>query len=74
MATQLINRLASMSNLAGIPRKELEWLVEHGQFAVHEIGTVIGPKGKRVDYLWIIVSGKMAEVGWKVKYSANCAC
>jgi signal transduction histidine kinase len=60
MATHLIDRLASLSNLAGIPRKELEWLVEHGQFAVYELGTVIGPKGKRVDYLWIIVSGKIS--------------
>ena len=60
MATKLVDRLASLSNLEGIPRKELRWLVEHGHYAVYEVGTVIGPKGKRVDSLWIILSGKIA--------------
>jgi signal transduction histidine kinase len=60
MATNLVDRLASLSNLEGIPRKELRWLVEHGHYAVYEVGTVIGPKGKRVDNLWIILSGKIA--------------
>jgi len=60
MAVQLINRLASLPNLSGIPRKELKWLVGHGQYVVYEVGTIVGPKGKRVDYLWIILSGKIA--------------
>ncbi len=60
MAAQLINRLASLPNLTGIPRKELKWLVEHGRFAAYEAGTIVGPKGKRVDFLWIILSGKIA--------------
>jgi signal transduction histidine kinase len=58
--THLIDRLASLSNLARIPRKELSWLVEHGHFAVYEVGTLIGPKGKRISKLWIILSGKIA--------------
>jgi len=60
MVTHLSDRLASFSNLAGIPQKELKWLVEHGHFAIYEAGTLIGPKGKRIDNLWIIVSGKIA--------------
>jgi len=59
MATQLIDRLASLSSLSGIPRKELKWLAENGRFVVYEVGTVIGEKGKPVDDLWIIFSGKV---------------
>ena len=60
MATHLIDRLASLSNLAGIPRKELGWLVDHGHYAVYEVGTIVAPKGKPVNYLWIILSGKIS--------------
>jgi hypothetical protein len=57
MPNHLVDRLASLSNLAGIPRKELSWLVEHGHFSDYEVGTLIGPKGKRIGNLWIILSG-----------------
>jgi signal transduction histidine kinase len=60
LTTILIDRLASLPNLAGIPRKELKWLVEHGRYGVYEAGTVIAPKGKRVHNLWIILSGSIA--------------
>jgi signal transduction histidine kinase len=60
MPSQLIDRLASIPNLAGIPRKELKWIVENGHFAIYEVGTIIGPKGKRINNLWIILSGKIA--------------
>lgn len=53
----LVERLAAFSNLKGIPREELEWLVEHGELEVYEAGTVIAPKGKPIDKLWIILSG-----------------
>jgi signal transduction histidine kinase len=56
----LINRLAALPNLEGVPRQELEWLVAHGQLEIHEAGTVIAPKGKRVDKLWIIITGRVA--------------
>jgi len=60
MAEHLIERLARLHGLSGIPRNELEWLVTHGRFGVHEAGKIIGPKGKRINHLWIILSGKIA--------------
>ena len=60
MNTNLIDRLASLPKIGEIPRNELEWLVEHGQFEVHEVGTVLGPKGKPLKKLWIIFSGCIA--------------
>ena len=60
MTTDLIDRLASLSTLAGIPREELGWLVKYGRLEYHALGTVVGPKGKPIDYLYIILSGKLA--------------
>ena len=60
MAEDLIDRLASLPGLTAIPREELGWLVKHGRFGVYEAGKVIGPKGKQINYLWIILSGKIA--------------
>jgi signal transduction histidine kinase len=56
----LINRLAALPNLERIPHQELEWLVAHGQFEMHEAGTVIAPKGKPIEKLWIILTGCVA--------------
>lgn len=58
--TELVDRLASLARLGTIPRRELEWLVEHGRFEVHDAGTVIAPQGQRVRHLWIILSGRIA--------------
>jgi hypothetical protein len=46
--------------LGGVPYEELEWLVAHGTFNVHEAGHVIGSKGTRIERLWLIVSGHVA--------------
>jgi signal transduction histidine kinase len=59
-SADLVDRLANLSNLAGIPREELGWLVAHGDYEVHEAGTVVAPKGERVERLWIILSGHIA--------------
>ena len=40
--TELINRLAALPNLQGIPGQELEWLVVHGRLEIYEAGKVIG--------------------------------
>ena len=56
---KLVDRLAALANLAGIPREELEWLADHGRYEVHEAGTVVGPKGQRIRDLWIILSGRI---------------
>ena len=56
----LVDRLAKLPNLAEIPREELEWLVAHGNFEVREAGRVMAPKGKRIENLWIILSGHIS--------------
>jgi signal transduction histidine kinase len=58
--TTLVDRLASLPKLAEIPRTELEWLVAHGTLEVRDAGAVIAPKGKRVEQLWVIISGHVA--------------
>jgi signal transduction histidine kinase len=56
----LINRLMTISAFAQIPREELEWLTAHGQLDVKEAGAIIAPKGKRIENLWIVLSGHIA--------------
>jgi len=56
----LVDRLAALPRLRELPRSELEWLVEHGELEIFQPGQVIAPKGKRIEKLWIIVSGHVA--------------
>ena len=56
----LISRLMAISAFAQIPREELEWLTSHGQLDVKEAGAIIAPKGKRIENLWIVLSGHIA--------------
>ena len=58
--TNLIDRLAGLPNFKDIPLEEMKWLVTHGQFEVHEVGTVLGPKEIPLKKLWIILSGCIA--------------
>jgi signal transduction histidine kinase len=57
--TTLVDRMAALPKLQGIPRPELEWLAAHGRVVEREAGAVIAPKGERIDHLWIILSGHM---------------
>ena len=57
--TGLVERLSSLPTLKGLPREELAWLVAHGSFETHPTGAVIAPKGKPIDRLWIILSGRI---------------
>jgi len=56
-ASALVDRLAALPQLKSIPREELEWLVAHGELEVYDAGTVIAPKGVRIEKLWIFLSG-----------------
>lgn len=55
----LVDRLAALPKLAGIPRAELEWLVAHGELVRHEEGKVIAPRGLPIEVLWILLSGSV---------------
>jgi signal transduction histidine kinase len=56
----LIDRLARLPNLESVPREELQWLVDHGRYEALDAGTVIGPKGERIESLWIVLSGHIS--------------
>jgi signal transduction histidine kinase len=56
----LVERLAALPGLAHVPREELEWLDTHGRLEVREAGEVVAPKGKRIENLWIVLSGHIA--------------
>jgi signal transduction histidine kinase len=56
----LIGRLAALAPFAQIPREELEWLATHGCIEAWEAGAIVAPKGKRVENLWIVLSGYVA--------------
>ena len=58
--TSLVDRLAALPNWAAIPRAELEWLVAHGQLEVREAGTVVALRGKRLEKLFVVLSGHIA--------------
>ena len=56
----LVDSLAALPSLSKIPREELEWLVAHGDLEKYETGTVVSPKGKRIENLLIVLSGHVA--------------
>jgi signal transduction histidine kinase len=56
----LVRRLAALPNLSEIPRAELAWLAEHGRHERHAAGTVVAPKGRRIERLWILLDGHVA--------------
>jgi signal transduction histidine kinase len=55
----LVDRLAALPNLADIPRPELEWLATQGEIEFHEVGTIMAPKGRPIEKLWVILEGRV---------------
>lgn len=56
----LANRLEELFASTGMLREELEWLTNHGLVRTWEPGVVVASKGKRIETLWIILSGHIA--------------
>ena len=60
-ATQnLIDRLAEHRTLSTVPRTELEWLAAHGAIETLSTGDVLSLKGRQVERLYVILSGRLA--------------
>lgn len=57
---ELVDRLAAIPSLSTIPREELEWIVSNADLETHRAGTVITPKGTRIDKLLILLSGHIS--------------
>jgi signal transduction histidine kinase len=60
IARDLIDRLAEHKTLGPAPRTELEWLVAHGCIQKLNAGEVLSVKGRQVEALYIILSGRLA--------------
>jgi len=56
----IIDQLAEHKTLSAVPRTELEWLAAHGSTRKLDTGEVLSPKGRQVEALYIILSGRLA--------------
>ena len=59
-AQDLIGRLAGHRTLSAAPRSEFEWLVANGSVRVLDTGEALSVKGRQVEALYIILSGRLA--------------
>ena len=57
MQNHIIERLTALPSFSSIPQNEIHWLAEHGCFETQDIGAIVGPEGRIVKYLWIVLSG-----------------
>jgi len=57
---ELLERLVALPTTEPIPREEWEWLAAHGDLVSHEAGWILGPKGDRIEKLWLVLSGHVA--------------
>lgn len=61
MADQaLVERLSQVRSLKGVPRKELEWLVDHGRLESYKAGIVFRPHDIPIPGLSVLISGSLA--------------
>ncbi len=64
----LLAQLQTLPNLAGLPREELAWLVEHGVVQSRGAGDLVAPKGRPVENLFVILEG---HIGVRVDRGAG---
>jgi len=57
---ELVERLSNVRVLKGVPRKELEWLADHGQIESYPAGTVFRPQDLAIPGLAIPITGSLA--------------
>jgi len=58
-AADIVDRLADHKTIGKAPRAELEWLAAHGAVRYMNTGDVLTPKGKTVEGLFIVLSGRI---------------
>jgi len=56
----LVDRLAALPTAEPIPPVEWEWLAAHGTLETFTAGTIVAPPGRRVEKLYVMLSGHMA--------------
>ena len=58
-ASDLVDRLATLKTMGGVPRDELAWLAAHGTVRQLDPGKVLSSPGARVDDLYILLAGHL---------------
>jgi signal transduction histidine kinase len=58
-AADLVDRLAAHGTVGAAPREELTWLVQHGSLRHLNVGDQLSWKGKAVEGLFILLSGRV---------------
>jgi signal transduction histidine kinase len=56
----LIERLAALPSLAGVPRSQLEWLAAHGEMRHYQLGQSVSTRGQPIQDLFIILDGRIS--------------
>jgi signal transduction histidine kinase len=56
----VVDRLADHKTIGGAPRPELAWLAAHGSIRYLDAGEVLSLKGKTVEALYIVLSGRIS--------------
>jgi signal transduction histidine kinase len=58
---ELVNVLANHRTIGKAPRKELEWIATHGELRHHQPGEVVANPKESVDWLYIVLSGRLSH-------------
>ncbi|MCG6988250.1 MAG: hypothetical protein LJF06_08720, partial [Gemmatimonadetes bacterium] len=58
--TSTVERLAALPALAGIPREQLQWLVDHGEVRHHGDGATLRGGDEALDGLFVMISGRFS--------------
>ncbi len=56
----LVDRLAALPELAGVPREQLQWLLEHAEHRRADGGTTFHASGQDVMGLYLLISGRLS--------------
>lgn len=56
----IVERLAAVRVLRDIPRRELEWLADHGTIETYRAGTVLAPEDTPIDMMSFILAGAIS--------------
>jgi len=59
-AINLVERLSQHKLIGSAPRKELEWLAEHGFARNAEVGELVSHKGLPVEGMYVLFTGRLA--------------
>ena len=44
--------------LRDLPEKDLQWILDHGEYKEYEDGAIASRTGEPIDYMWMILEGK----------------